>query len=195
MAYSLSVTSTREAYKLKSHERPIPTTCCMSHRALARACWTHDTLKISSQTFQRRELCYVRYHNIICFQVLHAHCRRRFFGKSSTCLDVLCVWPRFFCVSLGRRVHHCRTFLGYSRKSSDCLTTLPVCMKLLLRVGLRWGVHRLRRLLIRRRCVCFRVVCFFSLAQVISLRPFRVKKLVGGSKLTFARVVSDGKRY
>jgi hypothetical protein len=40
----------------------------------------------------------------------------------------------------------------------------------------------LRRSLIRR-CVCF--VLFFSLALVISLRPFPVEKLVGGSKLTF----------
>ena len=55
-------------------------------------------------------------------------------------------------------------FLGYLRKSSDCLTALPICMRLFLHVGLRRGVHRRRRFLIRR-CVFID----FSLAQDISL--------------------------
>ena len=131
--------------------------------------------------------------------------RRRFFGnlrRSWSRLAVLSVRPRLlFRASLARRVHHHRRLLGHLRRSLDFLTAqmgLSVRLRLLLRVGLRWGVHRRRRFFtylerfLTRRCMYF--VCFFSMAQVISLRPSPVENLVGGSKLAFAES-SNGKCY
>ena len=195
-----------------------------------------------------REPYHVRYHDIVCFQVLHAHSHMRFFGilrRSWSRLGVLCVclrlgrvhhrrrfldylrrcsesltaptgapawlrlllrvglkrgvyrrrrffgnlrrsWSRLavlsvrltllFCLSLARKVHHHRRLLGHLRRFLGFLTAqtgFSVCLRLLLRVGLRWGVHRRRRFFaylersLTRRCMYF--VCFFSMAQVISL--------------------------
>ena len=106
--------------------------------------------------------------------------RRRFFGnlrRSWSRLAVLSVrLTLLFCLSLARKVHHHRRLLGNLRRFLGFLTAqtgFSVCLRLLLRVGLRWGVHRRRRFFaylersLTRRCMYF--VCFFSMAQVISL--------------------------
>ena len=161
---------------------------------------------------------HVRYHEIICFQGLYVHRRRR----SSSCLKGLYVCPGLlFCVSLGRRVHHRRNFLGLLQSSSGCLSSevvapcsseagsppsqevlrkheilelsgvLCVCLRRSLpEVAVPcWSEAESAPSLIRC-CVCF----VFSLAQVTLLRPFPVEKLVAGSKLGFAES-SNGKCY